>query len=81
MCTLARLVQAEETTDWFGMSHSVVADDLLDVRLTAGPAALEVTVDPAAHGPAALGPIQRDVIVTTVTGERRRFTVLADVLP
>jgi hypothetical protein len=82
MCTLGRLVQAGKTSEWFGMDHGNASQRPLNMRLTGGkPAHLEVTIDPAAHGPAGIGPVQRVVIVTTAGGERIPFTVLAEVTP
>lgn len=82
MCTQGRLVQAGKTSEWFGMDHGNAPQRPLNMRLSGGePANLEVTVDPAAHGPAGIGPIQRVVIVTTAGGERLNFSVLADVTP
>jgi hypothetical protein len=79
MCTRARLVQGEYFSEWFGMPHATkplvnvaLADDL--------PAYLEVTVDPAAHGDAGLGPIRRAVLMKTASGEEMTFSLTADVL-
>ena len=82
MCTNARLVQADQQTEWYGMTHGAATAPTLKMTLRSDvPARLEVTVDPAALGPAALGPIQRDVILTTTGVLLLRFTVMADVLP
>lgn len=49
--------------------------------LEAGAATLEVTIDPAAHGPTALGPVSRGVMLMTGSGEELRFTLKAVVTP
>lgn len=80
MCTKARLVQAGHTSDWYGMDHSngpVVASN---IRLAANqPAYLEVTIDPAAHGPNGIGPIQRGVTLKTAGGQELTFDLHAQI--
>ncbi len=50
-------------------------------RLVAGqPAHLEVTIDPAAHGEAGLGPIRRGVTVKTTSGQELQFELAAQVI-
>lgn len=78
MCTRARLVQGARSTAWFGMPHDAApaADVLVQ---PSEPAYLEVTVDPAAHGDAGLGRIQRGVVLTTAGGQALRFELTAQV--
>ncbi|HBY98302.1 MAG: hypothetical protein M5U01_37250 [Ardenticatenaceae bacterium] len=79
MCTKARLVQADQVSEWFGMSHGGSAP-VVDVPLEQGQAAfLEVSIDPAAHGPAGIGPIQRGVMVRTADGQELQFVLEATV--
>lgn len=47
--------------------------------LETGHATLEVTVDPAAHGPDALGPLSRGVTLRTSAGRELQFTLKAEV--
>lgn len=44
------------------------------------PATLEVMIDPAAHGPAGLGPIKRRVLLTTANGQTIPFDLTAMVV-
>lgn len=82
MCTLARLVQANQVSEWYGMQHSPNLQSNLDMRLTPGePAYLEVTVDPAAHGEAGLGPIRRSVLLRTQSEQILQLDVVAEVVP
>lgn len=78
MCTRARLVQGDKTSEWFGMPHN--SKPVVDVQLAPNePALLEVTVDPAAHGEAGLGAIRRGVVVKTAGGQELRFRLTAQV--
>lgn len=80
MCTQARLVQAGQVSDWLGMSHDG-APPALRIPLRAGqPATLEVRIDPAAHGDAGLGPIERGVRVVTAGGQALEFVLRAQVV-
>jgi hypothetical protein len=47
--------------------------------LEPGQAKLEVTIDPAAHGPDALGPLSRGVALRTSSGKELQFTLKAEV--
>lgn len=79
MCTKARLVQADQVSEWFGMSHGSDAP-IVNVPLEEGqPTYLEVSIDPAAHGPNGIGPIQRGVMVQTASGQELRFVLAATV--
>ncbi len=52
-----------------------------NVRLAAGqPTYLEVSIDPAAHGEAGLGPIARAVFLRTADGQDLRFDLTATVV-
>lgn len=80
MCTLARLVQAGSSSDWYGMPHG--QPQPIRFRLTEGePAYLVVTVDPAAHGEAGLGPIKRGINLGTSAGQTVDFLLTATVTP
>jgi hypothetical protein len=62
-------VQADRSTDWFGMLMNG-PDIPVSFDLKSGePTFLEVKIDPAAHGPDAIGPIERGVSVKLVTGQ------------
>lgn len=77
MCTRARLVQADQTSEWLGMSHAGGRAPI-NVALTPNtPAYVEISVDPAAHGPAGAGPWTRVVALKTAAGQEVQFTVKA----
>lgn len=79
MCTKARLVQAEKVSEWFGMSHGNTRPKINVPLEPDRPAYLEVSVDPAAHGEAGLGPIQRGIMLKTAGGQELQFVVSATV--
>lgn len=82
MCTLARLVQANQVSDWFGMQHTPTVQTNVNFRLLPDePAYLEVTVDPAAHGEGGLGPIRRSVLLKTQGEQILQLDVVAEVVP
>ncbi len=69
MCTTVALVKDGKTSDAYGMpGHTPIPT----VNIPIGPrdeAFVEVTFDPAAHGPAGVGPIERVVTVENSAGE------------
>lgn len=80
MCTSARLVQAGKETAWFGMPMQTTPPPA-NVRLRPEePAYLEVRIDPAAHGDAGLGRMQREVLLQTASHQDLRFELTATVL-
>lgn len=77
MCTRARLVQADQTSEWLGMSHEGGGAPI-NVALTPNTTAyVEISVDPAAHGPQGAGPWTRMVALKTAAGQEVQFTVKA----
>jgi hypothetical protein len=81
MCTSARLVQADNVSDWYGMSHQSSPVPRANIRLMPdSPAYLEVTIDPAAHGEAGLGRVVRAVLLETASGQRLQFVLSAEVV-
>lgn len=70
MCTQARLVQAGQASDWAGMPMQGAPIAPVWFKVASGqPAAVEVTIDPAAHGPQGVGPFQRGLTLTTADGK------------
>ena len=54
----------------------------INEELPAGQEAqIEVVFDPAAHGPAGVGPISRNVFVETTDGKKLVFEIKAQVTP
>jgi hypothetical protein len=81
MCTSARLVQADEASEWYGMSHRSSPVPAANIELAEGEMVyLEVTVDPAAHGLDGLGEVQRAVMVETAGGQTFQFLMTANVV-
>jgi hypothetical protein len=68
-------VQAGKTSAWAGMAHGGLAG-WRGWTLGAGPASLEVTIDPAAHGDV-VGPLSRGVYLRTSAGKELEFTLNA----
>jgi len=80
MCTRARLVQAGQVSEWFGMSHAEAPVPPANFRLAADEAAyVEVSIDPAAHGEAGLGAIERGAFLETTEGQNLQFRLTAQV--
>ena len=77
MCTRARLVQADPISDWLGMSHDGAAATIAVALTPNTPAYVEISIDPAAHGPGGAGPWTRMVALKTATGQELEFTVKA----
>ena len=69
-------MEAGRASPWSGMAHDLV-QSWSAWRLGDGPASLEVTVDPAAHGMDATGPLTRGVVLRTSAGTELDFTLKA----
>ncbi len=81
MCTLARLVQGATASEWYSMPMKDSSLTNTSTRLRSGePAYVEVTIDPAAHGDAGLGPMQRSVLLQTESGQRIQLDLTAEVV-
>ena len=80
MCTQATLAVDDKTFGPFGMpAHGFIPG--IDVNIEPGAEArVEAVFDPAAHGPAGVGPIAREVTVETSDG-KLPFKLKATVLP
>lgn len=81
MCTTAALVKNGKSSEAFGMAgHTPIPT--IDVPLTSkDDAAIEVVFDPAAHGPAGVGPIERVVTVENSAGQPLELQFAALVTP
>lgn len=81
MCTTAALVKNGKASDAFGMpGHTPIPS--IDVPLTNQDGAyVEVVFDPAAHGPAGVGPIERVVTVEHSAGQPLELQFAATVTP
>jgi hypothetical protein len=81
MCTTATLVKGVRVIGRYGMAgHGPLPD--VNYSLEPGEAAyVDVAFDPAAHGPAGLGPTERVVTIEPRTGEPLQFGFTANVRP
>lgn len=80
MCTTATWKQAGESNGPFGMPGHGLMPQMNRMMGAGQEAAVEVEFDPAAHGPAGVGKILRDVIVETDEGTVT-LSVSAEVAP
>jgi len=80
MCTEATLQKSDESFGPFGMpAHGAIPS--IDQDIEPGETAqVEVVFDPAAHGPAGVGPIEREVTLETSDG-KAVFSFKANVMP
>lgn len=80
MCTTATWKQGQEADGPFGMPGHGMTQRMNRMMGAGEQAEVEVEFDPAAHGPAGVGKVQRDVIVETEEGVvKLGFT--AEVMP
>ncbi len=81
MCTVASLLTANGKEGPFGMpGHGIVPS--ISAAIAAGETAtVEVTFDPAAHGPAGIGPVDRVITVETSNGDSLTLGFRAIVTP
>ncbi len=81
MCTKASLTQGDIRVGPFGMpSHGGIVP--ITVEIASGAEAIvEAVFDPAAHGPAGVGPISRDVYLETSDGGKLTLSFKANVTP
>lgn len=81
MCTTASLVTADGKRGPFGMpGHSSIP--AINVPVKAGEeVSVEVTYDPAAHGPAGIGRIQRNILLENDAGDPVVLEIAANVTP
>lgn len=82
MCTSGTLVLGDRRVGPFSMEGMGPPIPTIAEELAAGQTAqVEVTFDPAAHGPAGVGPITRNVFVDTTDGKKLVFEFKAQVTP
>lgn len=81
MCTTGRLEVRGEQWGPFGMpGHGLVPN--LKIKLAPGEeASVEAVFDPAAHGPAGVGRIERTVIIESDVGAPLELRITANVTP
>lgn len=81
MCTTATLMVGSKTFGPYGMPGHGFISSLNQVVGSGEEISVEVEFDPAAHGPAGVGKIQRSVIVENSAGDPLQFYFTANVTP
>lgn len=81
MCTEATLINKEKRTGPFGMPGHGFGANLNEVITAGAEAEVEVVFDPAAHGPAGVGPVSREVYLGQKDAGPLRFGFTAQVTP
>jgi len=81
MCTTAALVKAGKKSAPFGMPGHGVFPSLNEPMSPGEEAFVEVVFDPAAHGPAGIGPIERVVTIENSAGRPLELAFNANVTP
>lgn len=81
MCTSATLVKSVRVVGTYGMPGHGPLPDVNETFAPGEAAYLDVVFDPAAHGPAGLGPTERVVSVESAAGQRLQFVLVAEVRP
>ncbi len=81
MCTSAALKVGGEVSGPFGMPGHGSIPTIKKAIPAGADAVVEVTFDPAAHGPAGIGPIERIVYLETDAGAPLEFGIKANVTP
>ena len=81
MCTTATLIKGGKKSDAFGMpGHGPIPT--INTEMNPGDdAVVEVVFDPAAHGPAGIGPIERVVTIENSAGRPLELAFNATVTP
>lgn len=81
MCTEASLIKDGKMFGPFGMPGHGMLPSIDQVIKKGEKAEVEVIFDPAAHGPAGVGPIVRDVIIETDDNAKLVLEIKAQVTP
>lgn len=81
MCTKASLLQGSNRKGPFGMPGHGSVPIISETIAPGAEAVVEAVFDPAAHGPAGVGPIARTVFVETTDGGKLSLDFKANVIP
>ena len=81
MCTTATLVKGARRSDPFGMPGHGLIPTINEPMKPGEDALIEVVFDPAAHGPAGIGPVNRVVTVENSGGRPLELVLAANVTP
>lgn len=81
MCTTARLKKGAFISPEFGMAGHGFMPSISETLAPGEEAVVEVAFDPAAHGPAGIGRIERAVTIEAGDGSALELAIAADVTP
>ena len=81
MCTKATLYNGDRRAGPFGMPGHGVIPTINETLAPEAEATIEAVFDPAAHGPAGVGSIARDIYVETADGGKLNLAFKAQVTP
>lgn len=81
MCTTATLVKSARVVGSYGMPGHGPMPDVNESFAPGEAAYVDVVFDPAAHGPAGLGPTERVVSIESAAGQRLQLAFVANVRP
>jgi len=81
MCTTAALVKGAKRSAPFGMPGHGVIPTINEPMKPGEDALIEVVFDPAAHGPAGIGPVNRVVTIENSGGPALQLLLAANVTP
>jgi hypothetical protein len=81
MCTKATLYNGDRRAGPFGMPGHGVIPTITETLAPGAEATIEAQFDPAAHGPAGVGSIARDIYVETADGGKLNLAFKVQVTP
>ena len=81
MCTTASLINGSRRVGPYGMPGHGAIPTISETIAPGQEVTVEVVFDPAAHGPAGVGPVNRAVYVEDSTGAVLQLTFTATVTP
>ena len=81
MCTEAKLMMGGESFGPYGMPGHGLTSSINKTMVPGSEADIETIFDPAAHGPAGVGPVERIIYVETENGAPLELKFRANVTP
>ena len=81
MCTIASLIKNEKQFGPYGMPGHGFIPSMNEIMRSGEEATISVTFDPAAHGPAGIGRIERTVTIENSTGKPIKLEFSTSVTP
>lgn len=81
MCTEAKLMMGGESFGPYGMPGHGMTSSINKTMVPGSEADVEAIFDPAAHGPAGIGPVERAIYIETKNGAPLELKFRANVTP